>query len=103
MKRILGISLAVLLAWPLAASAAEVVAGKVQSIDRASHSFVLENGTRLTLDENSFGDVREGEMVRATFVTQDGQNVVTQLRRESDTRMFDDHRSASGENSIQFE
>jgi len=80
MKRILGITLAVLFAWPLAASADEVT-GKIQWIDRANHSFALEDGTRLSLDEGRLADVMEGETVRATFITQDGMKVVGELDR----------------------
>jgi Protein of unknown function (DUF1344) len=80
MKRILVVDLAVVFAGPLAVSADEVT-GRIQSIDRPGHSFVLDDGSRLSLDEGRLADVIEGETVRATFVTQDGKKVVTEYER----------------------
>jgi HAMP domain-containing protein len=78
MKRVLGLTLAGLLALPLAASA-EQTSGKIKEVDRAEHAFVLEDGTRLWLDEGRLADLREGERVLATYTTQDGKKVVTEL------------------------
>ena len=82
MKRILGIALAVLFALPLAAAAEEVI-GKIKAVDRADHAFVLEDGTRLWVDEGRLGDLREGDKVQATFATKDGKKVVTELERRT--------------------
>jgi Protein of unknown function (DUF1344) len=78
MKRVLGFTLAMLFALPLAASAEEAI-GKIKSVDRADHAFVLEDGTRLWVDEGRLADLREGEKVQATYTTKDGKKVVTEL------------------------
>ena len=82
MKRILGVTLAVLFALPLAASAEEAI-GKIKMVDRADHSFVLEDGTRLSVDEGRLGDLKEGDQVQATFATKGGKKVVTGLERRA--------------------
>jgi hypothetical protein len=66
------------LSLPLAASAQEA-SGKIQAVDRANHAFVLEDGTRLWIDEGRLSGLREGEKVQASYVTQDGKKVVTDL------------------------
>ena len=78
MKRFLGFTLAMLFALPLAASAEEA-SGKIKTIDRADHAFVLEDGTRLWVDQGRLADLREGEKVLATYSTKDGKKVVTEL------------------------
>jgi hypothetical protein len=78
MKRLLGFTLAMLFALPLAASAEEAK-GKIKTIDRAEQAFVLEDGTRLWIDEGRLADLREGEKVLATYSTKDGKKVVTEL------------------------
>ena len=84
MKKFLGVTLAVLFALPLAASADEVI-GKIKTVDRGDRSFVLEDGTRLSVDEGRLGDLREGEKVQATFATTGGKKVVTDLERRAIT------------------
>ena len=78
MKRVMGFTLVTLLALPLAASAEEAT-GKIKTIDRADHVFVLEDGTRLWVDEGRIADLREGEKVLVTYSTKDGKKVVTDL------------------------
>src|SRR5262245_11943568 len=75
MKRVVGFALAALVALPLAASAEEV-AGKIKTIDRTDNAFVLEDGTRLWVDEGRLAGLREGEKVLATYSTKDGKKVV---------------------------
>jgi hypothetical protein len=82
MKRILGVTLAVLFAVPFTVSAEEVT-GKIKAVDRAGQSFVLEDGTRLSVDEGRLADLREGDKVQATYATKDGMNVVTELDRRT--------------------
>ena len=78
MKRLLGFMLAMLFALPIAASAEEA-RGKIKTIDRADQAFVLEDGTRLWIDEGRLADLREGEKVLATYSTKDGKKVVSEL------------------------
>jgi hypothetical protein len=78
MRKVLGFALVALLAVPLAASAAEVT-GKIKAVDRADNAFVLEDGTKLWIDEGRLAGLREGERVLVTFVTQDGKKLVTDL------------------------
>lgn len=81
MKKILGVALAVLFAVPVVASAADVT-GTVTSIDRDNHSFVLSDGTQLTMG-SSMIDLKEGDAVRAAYEIQGGKNVLTGLERRS--------------------
>jgi Protein of unknown function (DUF1344) len=78
MKKLLGFTLAMVLALPLAASAEQAI-GKIKTIDVADHAFVLEDGTRLWIDEGRLADLREGEKILATYSTKDGKKVVTEL------------------------
>jgi hypothetical protein len=82
MKRILGVTLAVLFALPLAAAAEEAV-GKVKTVDRAQSAFVLEDGTRLWINDSWLDVLREGDKVQATYVTIDGRKVVTEMDRRT--------------------
>jgi len=78
MKKVLGFGLAMLFALPLVA-AAEQASGTIKAVDRANSAFVLEDGTRLTIDEGRLAGLREGEKVQATYITQGGKNMVTDL------------------------
>src|SRR5262247_3283309 len=78
MKKVLGVTAAMLVALPLATSAGEVV-GRIQAVDRAARAFVLEDGTRLWLDEGRLVDLREGATVHAIYTVRDGKNVITDL------------------------
>ena len=78
MKKVLGIALALLAATAMTA-AAEEVKGTVKTIDRADHSIVLDDGTKLTVSERQLGTVTAGEQVRAMYQMDGGKNVVTDL------------------------
>ena len=82
MKQVLGITLAVLFALPFTA-AAEQVTGKVKSVDRAGQAFVLEDGTRLWVNDAWLDVLREGEKVQATYATMDGKKVVSEIERRT--------------------
>ena len=82
MKRILGITLAMLFALPLAATAEEAT-GKVKTVDRADHAFVLEDGTRLWVNDAWLDVLQAGENVQATYATMDGKKVVTEMQRRT--------------------
>jgi hypothetical protein len=82
MKKALGITLAALFALPLAASAEEAI-GKVKTVDRAGQSFVLEDGTRLAVDDGWLNIIREGDKVQAVYTTVDGRKVVNEIQRRT--------------------
>ena len=81
MKKIVGIALAVVIAVPLVASAAEVM-GKVKSVETKDNLFVLEDGTRLWADPNQVKELQEGMTVRATYTTTGEKNLVTDMDRK---------------------
>ena len=78
MKKVLGIAAALLVTATLSAAADEVK-GTVKSIDRADHSIVLDDGTKLTVSDSQLTTITPGEQVRAMFETQGGKNVATDL------------------------
>jgi hypothetical protein len=78
MRSVLGFALAVLFALPVTAMAEEA-RGKIKAIDLVDHAFVLEDGTRLWIDEGRLADLREGEKVLATYSTRDGKRIVSEL------------------------
>jgi hypothetical protein len=92
MKKFLGLTLVGLLALPLVVSAAEVdgkvtgeVAGKVTGVDRADHSFVLADGTRLWVSDTELADMQQGDQVRAAYDVRDGKKIVTRIERRTVT------------------
>jgi hypothetical protein len=82
MKRALGITLAMLFALPLAVGAEEAI-GKVKAVDRKGYAFVLEDGTRLWVNDAWLDVLQEGEKVQATYAIMDGKNVVTDMQRRT--------------------
>ena len=82
MKKILGVALAVLFAVPVVASAADVT-GTITSIDRGSHSFVLSDGTQLTVSDNTMVDLKEGDSVRASYEIRGGKSVLIGLEHRA--------------------
>jgi Cu/Ag efflux protein CusF len=80
MKKVLGLTLALALALPMTALAMEK-GGTVKSVDPASHTFTLEDGTQLTISTGAMSQLQPGEQVRASYDVQDGKNVVTEINR----------------------
>lgn len=78
MKKVLGIAAALLVTATLTASADEVK-GTVKTIDRADHSIVLDDGTKLTVSDHQLNTVTPGDQVRAMFESQGGKNVATDV------------------------
>ena len=76
----LGLAVALVLALSLSA-AAEEVTGKVKVIDRADHSFVLEDGTRLSASDSQLADLTLGDKVQAAYEVRADMKVVTGLNR----------------------
>ena len=57
---------------------AEEVSGKVQKMDTADRSIVLEDGTQLWLaDTVSADQIQEGATVKVSYEEKDGKKVVT--------------------------
>ena len=79
-----GLGLALALVFALAMSAAaEEVTGKVKAIDRADHSFTLEDGTRLSASDSQLADLTLGEKVQAAYETRGNTKVVIGLDRRT--------------------
>ena len=78
MRKVLGLTLAMLITLTLSA-AAEEVKGTVKAIDRADHSIVLDDGTKLTVSESQLTTLTPGEQVRAMYQMEGGKNVVSDL------------------------
>ena len=78
MGKALGLTLALLLTLSLSA-AAEQATGTITAIDRADQSFVLDDGTRLSVSYNHLMDVAPGNQVQATYETQGSTKIVTEL------------------------
>ncbi len=79
MRRIVGTTLALLLAVSTAAFAADIE-GKIRSVDPSDRVIVLEDGTRLWIAEGMpMDNLKEGASVKASYEERDGKNVVTGL------------------------
>ena len=76
----LGLALALGFALSLPA-AAEEVTGTVKAIDRADHSFVLEDGTRLSVSDSRLADLTPGDNVQVVYEMRANTKVVTDLNR----------------------
>lgn len=83
MKKVLGITLAMLFALPLAASADQAT-GNVQAVDRAEQAFVLGDGTKLWLSDGRVTEIREGDQVTATYEMKGDKKIVTQIHRRNE-------------------
>jgi Cu/Ag efflux protein CusF len=80
MRKVLGLTLALMLGLSLSA-AAEEKQGKVKSIDRASQSFTLEDGTQLSVSDGTLSELQPGEQVRAAYEVKGGKNLVIEMNR----------------------
>lgn len=69
------LSLVVSGAW-----AQQELAGKVQKVDAADRTLVLEDGTQVWLAEGiSLDELKEGVMVKAMYEERDGKKVATRI------------------------
>jgi Cu/Ag efflux protein CusF len=82
MKKALGLTLALMFGLSLSAAAADLQ-GTVTSIDRASQSFTLEDGTQLSVSDSMLSELTLGAKVQASYEMKDGKNVVIELNRLS--------------------
>ena len=72
--------IAVLVTFVAAPLWAEEVSGKIQKVDPADRSIVLEDGTQLWLAESvSTEMLKEGATVKASYEEKDGKKVVTKI------------------------
>ena len=81
MKKVMGLTLAVLLGLGVSIAAAEQISGKIQKVDASERTFVLEDGTQLQLAEGLPTEgLKEGASVKASYEERDGQKVVTEIQ-----------------------
>lgn len=76
MRKVLGLTLALLLTLTVSAMANEVM-GKVKAVDPADKSIVLEDGTKLWVSEGQISGLAAGDQVRAMYETDGGRNIVS--------------------------
>ena len=79
MKKIMGLALALTLSLTLSAVAAEK-GGTVKTVDPATGTFTLEDGTQLSVSTGQV-NLQPGDQVLAAYETKDGKNVVTEVNR----------------------
>jgi hypothetical protein len=78
MKKVLAISLALLLIVSVAGVWAGEIEGKIQKVDPADRAFVLEDGTQLWVAEGlSMDTLKEGASVKASYEERDGKKIAT--------------------------
>ena len=78
MRKVLGMTLALVVTATLSASAAEIT-GTVKAIDRADHAIVLDDGTKVTVSESQLSTLSPGDQVKAMYETMGGKNVATEV------------------------
>jgi Cu/Ag efflux protein CusF len=76
MRKVLGLTLALLFTFTLSAMADEVM-GKVKAVDPADKSIVLEDGTKLSVSDSQISGLAAGDQVRAMYEIEGGKMVVT--------------------------
>ena len=77
MKKIIGLTCALVLGLSMVAGAGEVT-GKIQAVDSAERVITLDDGTKLWIAEGvSIDNLREGARVKASYEERDGKNVAT--------------------------
>jgi hypothetical protein len=80
MRKLLVVTVALLLVCGVAGAWAEQISGKIHKIEAADRMFVLEDGTQLWLAEGlSVDALKEGTSVRASYEERDGKKVVTSV------------------------
>lgn len=80
MKKMFSIAVAVALLFAVAGAWAADIQGKVQTVDPAERTIVLEDGTKVWVAEGvSMDTVKEGSTVKASYEERDGKKVATSL------------------------
>ena len=73
-------ALALLLGLGIAGAWAEEVSGKIQSIDPADRTIVLEDGSKIWVAEGvPMDNLKEGKAVKASYEERDGKKVATSV------------------------
>ncbi|MGH7323055.1 MAG: DUF1344 domain-containing protein [Candidatus Rokuibacteriota bacterium] len=81
MRKIVGLTLALLLVLSSAPVWAADIEGKIQKVDSADRVIVLEDGTRLSVAEGmSLDNLKEGTKVKASYEERDGKKVLTNVQ-----------------------
>lgn len=81
MKKVVGITLALLLVLSATVGWAADIEGTVRAVDPADRVIVLEDGTKLWVAEGlALDNLKEGAKVKASYEERDGKNVVTNLQ-----------------------
>ena len=79
MRRMLGLTLVLLLGIGVAAWAGDIT-GKVQSVDTTERAIVLDDGSKLFIAEGvSLDSVKEGASIKASYEERDGKMVATSV------------------------
>jgi Protein of unknown function (DUF1344) len=80
MRTILGLALALLLSLGVTVAWAEDISGKIQSVDTAERTFVLEDGSKIWVAEGvPMEALKEGATVKASYEERDGKKVATSV------------------------
>jgi hypothetical protein len=80
MKKAFGLMAAFALIMSVSTAAtAEEKWGKITSVDPATKTFTLADGTQLTVSDQQMGKFEPGQDVRASYEIKDGKKVVTDM------------------------
>jgi hypothetical protein len=83
MRKIVAITVALMLGLSVAAAWAGDVAGKIQAVDPSERVIVLQDGTKLWIAEGlPIDSLKEGANVKASFEERDGKNLVISIEVE---------------------
>jgi len=82
MGKALWLALVLTLTLSLSAAADEVK-GTVRSIEPADHSFVLDDGTRLWVEEGSLATLSPGDSIQASYEVRGDKKLVTTMERRT--------------------
>jgi small nuclear ribonucleoprotein (snRNP)-like protein len=82
MRKLIGLSLALLLAVPVVAMG-EQVKGQVKSVDKQSNTIVLDDGTQLWVSEGVAQSVSPGETILSSYSSQGDKKVSLELERRT--------------------
>ncbi len=81
MRKIVGITLALLLVLSAASGWAADIEGKIQKVDSTDRVIVLEDGTMLSVAEGiALDNLKEGTKVKASYEERDGKKVLTNVQ-----------------------
>ena len=71
---------ALLFAFAAVPAWADEISGKIQKVDAADRSIVLEDGTQLWLGDSVAADsLQEGATVKASYEEKDGKKIITAI------------------------